>query len=423
MIPHITLQDLIDAFRQSFEVTDDAIMALRIIIATFFEQYVDGIPIWLYVVEPIGGCKSTIANIMDSVEKSLELNLITPKALRSNMKAENGKTIGQENLELINEKVWLFKDFTTVLSQNEFDRKAIYGVLRELYDGKISMMTGSIAGGTLTSCRSTIIASVTETIDRQGYNMQIMGERFAKIRLHLQAKRSEMIHKAMLECGNEEMRLKELRGKFESFYGYFKNPDFDPEMPEDKEDSWRWWQGKAIEVKENLLASPYAIKIEALADFITRTRIYCFKSQGADFIDDPLEEYGTRFVKVLTKMAILLTILSEKTEFGEEEWSILLKFAQDSCLPVRIEVLKQFMTEGFKELTTEYLSEKLKKSRRAFRYRLEELEAMHILKARCGDDNGFYVLGWKVNLEIIKLMAIIYGCEVPTEQQSIGSEQ
>jgi len=391
-------------------------MALKVIIATFFEQYVDGDPIWLYIVEPIGGCKTTITKIMDSTEKSLDRNLLTPKSLRSNMKGEF-KTVGEENLELINGKVWLFKDFTAILSQNEFDRKAIYGSLRDLFDGKISMLSGMIAGGQATNCRTTVIASVTETIDRQGFNMQIMGERFAKIRLNLKSKRKEMIHKAMLEAGNEELRLKELRQKFELFYNYFKNPDFDASEPDN--DGYLWWKNKEIAVKEKLLASSYAPKIEALADFITRIRVYCFKSQYSDFIEEPLEEYGTRFVKQLTKMAILLTILNEKDEFGSEEWKILLKFAEDSCLPIRIEIMKQFMEDQFIELATEYLCQTLKQSRKWFRHRLEEMEAMHALLPQYDIKEPWKVIGWKVTKEIIDLMTIIYECQIPTEQAEL----
>ena len=114
---------MVDKFSEYFMMTDESKKALSIIIATYFEQYVDGDPIWLHIVEAVGGCKTTIIEILETTPKSVRANTITPKTLRSSKKSQNEKTIGEENLQSINNKVWLFKDFTSILSQNENDRK------------------------------------------------------------------------------------------------------------------------------------------------------------------------------------------------------------------------------------------------------------------------------------------------------------
>lgn len=396
---HTKVKTLIDKFGEYYEITEDTIKALWVIFAIYFEQFVSGDWIWLHIVESIGGCKTTILETFETVDKTFRANNVTPKSLRSSKKDESGKTIGQENLEKLNGKVWLFKDFTSILSQNENDRRAIYGILRDLSDKEISFMSGSNSGSVVVPCRVTIMTGVTETIDRQGYNMQLMGERFAKVRLNLRAKRTEMIHKAMTESGYEDLRKKELQEIFENVYSWFSHEEA--------------WEDQTL-IHLNLLESPYALKIEALADLITRLRVYCWKDPRYkdSYVDEPLEEHGTRFVKQLTKMAILLTILFEKTSFDEELWQIVLKFAEDCCLPVRLEILKTFESESFKELTTEWLSDKLDMSRQLTKCRLEELEASHILKAHWAkqyENSSFeVVIGWTVKDEIVKLVKKIY---------------
>jgi hypothetical protein len=406
----VTMSFLIDEFSKSFEMTEESKESLKIIFSVYFEQFVDGDPIWLHIIESIGGCKTTIIEILEDCVKSIRANKITPKTLASSKKAKSGRTIGEENLAFIDKKVWLFKDFTTILSQNENDRRAIYGDLRVLHDGEMSFMSGSESGSIVAPCRTTIITGVTETIDRQGYNMQIMGERFTKTRLNLKTKRSEIIHKAMVETGNEETVKKSMQTLFNTFYQKYSYPEV--------------WT-KQSEVKLKLLESPYAKKIENLADLITRIRVYCWKDPrySDSFIEEPLEEHGTRLVKQLTKAAILLTILNEKQSFDEELWSILLKYAEDCCTPIRLKIIKSFKDKKFAELSTEELSDTLKLSRICMKCRLQELEAAHILEAHYEGKSDFYITGWIVQSDIKKLIANIYGCEIPTEQVALTDVQ
>jgi hypothetical protein len=114
----------------------------------------------------------------------------------------------------------------------------------------------------------------------------------------------------------------------------------------------------------------------------------------------------------LTKAAILLTILFEKPEFDEESWQILLKFAEDSCLPIRLRILKAFQADEFRECSTEVLSGKLDMARQSTKCRLEELEAAHVLRAHYAkqyENSSFEtIVGWTVRDEIKTLMNRIY---------------
>ena len=274
-------------------------------------------------------------------------------------------------------------------------------------------MSGSNVGSVVAKSKTTIITGVTEAIDRQGYNMQIMGERFAKVRLNLKSKRKEIIHRAMVDSGAEDTRKTDMQQYFESLFKSYSNPNV--------------WN-RQFEIKQQLLTSPFAIKIENLADLITIVRVYCWKDpRYADsYVDEPLEEHGTRFVKQLTKMAILLPILFDKAFFDGELWEILLKFGEDSCLPIRLKILKLFKDEGFHALTTEYISEKLDMGRQSIKCRLSELEAAHVLKAHYDKNAGYEkIIGWSLKDDIIELIKSIWDIQptLPETKELILSEE
>lgn len=402
------LESIKKDLKNNYAVSDEDFMAIEAVLACYIEQIIEGEPVWLYIVAPSGGLKTTLISMFEIMKRSLSCNNITPKTLTSTKISENDKTYGEEALRQIDKKVWLFRDFTAIISKNEFDRKEIYATLRDLYDGKLSFKSGNVENFQNVNCRTTLIAGITPIVDRQGFNMQILGERFLKIRLNpLEIRATE---KSLIELGNEQTNVERSAQFIKSFI----------EELESKKHEFRILAEK---IKKQILAE-WRYKILNLAIYIAKVRTYCYKpNYGA--IEEPLGEVPTRLSKQLLKIGIILTLMHGKIAFGEEEWRILLKLGEDSTLPVRMSILNFFMKQSFATLTTVQIRDSLNMKYDSVQNRLEELEAIGILKGILDNENNSSHTPhkWRIQEEIKEMMTIIYDLNAlkPTVQQTAQS--
>jgi len=99
-----------------------------------------------------------------------------------------------------------------------------------------------------------------------------------------------------------------------------------------------------------------------------------------------------------------------KVEFGEEEWRILLKLGEDSALPVRIAILNYFMKQSFATLSTVQIRKYLNMKYDSVQNRLEELEAIGILKgiSETEHNDSYRPHKWKIQEETKEMMTVIY---------------
>ena len=85
-------------------------------------------------------------------------------------------------MELGDRGVIVFKDFTTLLSEHASTRNEVFGLMREVHDGKVSRVLGS-RGGQVLKWRGQVgcIACVTDAVDQ--FEMAALGERWLRYRL------------------------------------------------------------------------------------------------------------------------------------------------------------------------------------------------------------------------------------------------
>lgn len=166
------LSDIKKEFERYIIVRDDGILPM--IFATLVgNMYLHSDPIWLMIIAPSSGGKSTFIAPIVAVPTCHFLDDLTEKTFLSGYKVK-----GQEVslLKQIGSGVLCFSDFTSILSKNPMSRGEILGQLRLVYDGTFSKRTGT--GEIKWQGKIGTIAASTPDIYTVMESARSMGERF-----------------------------------------------------------------------------------------------------------------------------------------------------------------------------------------------------------------------------------------------------
>lgn len=154
--------------------------ALRLTLAAACAHYhAEADPIWLFLIGP-PGCGKTSIGIQACIglPNTYIMGDLTDKTLISGYRGNPGLL---HNLGI--SIIFLFKDFTTMLSKRHEARGEIIGQLREVYDGVFGRNTGGANRlPTPWKGKATCIAAVTPAIENHWAVMRELGERFMIVR-------------------------------------------------------------------------------------------------------------------------------------------------------------------------------------------------------------------------------------------------
>jgi len=166
------------------------IQALETVLTACSAHYhVEADPIWLLVIGPSrSGKTSVLVRCAEALPNAFTLSSVSSKTFISGFRARNAGLLDRMGASVL----FLFKDFTSILSLREEDRAVVYADLREIYDGSIIKSKGTGEDKAWFG-KCTIIAASTPAIDRAWGMQRDLGERFACIRLHREEDASERI--------------------------------------------------------------------------------------------------------------------------------------------------------------------------------------------------------------------------------------
>lgn len=133
------LVDLKTAFARYFVIKDERI--LEVIMASVLGNLlVNRDPLWVFIVAPSSGGKSTLLAPIVSIPSIHFVDDLTEKTLLSGFKIK-GKEMSL--LKVIGSGILAFSDFTSILAKNPMSRNEILGQLRLVYDGIFTKQTGT----------------------------------------------------------------------------------------------------------------------------------------------------------------------------------------------------------------------------------------------------------------------------------------
>lgn len=289
---------------------------IDVIMATALDRELRGDPVWLFVIGPSGATKTELVRAFHG-PRFYTTSSITAHTLITGLKDKTAKDLLPE----LDGKVLIIKDFTTTLTK-ENELTEILSQLREAYDGYLEMNFGSGVGKKSYKSKFGLIACVTPIIDAYVTVQNLLGERFIKIRMRTDRKKSA--HKAMENAGKEDRMREELR-----FAAYAL-------LDEAKR--------RIADVKEIKIPEEIETKILELAIFAATARsgVHRDRQRYMTILSEP--EIGTRLAKQLKKLAEALAVIRGKEIIGNAEYQTILRVARDSIPKKRMKILAAFFT-------------------------------------------------------------------------------
>lgn len=324
--------------------------SLDIVLSVACDRQIAGDPLWLFIVAPPAGTKTTFIRALKDWHV-YSLDKLTDKTLVSGMV----RTDEEGNIQKItgilpdlDGKIFCIKDFTTILQSRPEVRNEISAQLRAAYDGYFESGYGTMKEPVRIESTFGIIAGVTPVIDVYGTLNALLGERFLKLRLVFDRRR--VLKRVKENFGKEAQMHKELQ---KSVYSFLKGVDFSYE----------------VEMRK------YDQKLTDLALLIAQLRTPVWK-RGLGFGEfATATEYASRLLKQLIKLLLIVTHIRGRKTVNDEDFTTVLRVALDTPPIERTRVLLWLYKN--KEGTTAWISDGLHGiSREIARRALREMQAI-----------------------------------------------
>lgn len=350
---------------------------LEVLYGSAFANRMKSDPLWMFFVGPPGSAKTELVMSLSGAVGSFKISTLTAKALVSGHNARSDSSW----LPMMDGKLVLIKDWTSLLSKPETERFEIYATLREAYDGHYTKVFGT---GDKREYHSKfgILAAVTHAIEFDAKQNATLGERFLRFSMvdhKARDSRREICKRALLSITHESdmrTRLKEVGAEVLSYNGV--------EPPE-------------IDDKGYQYLIDLAVWLSQIRTAITRNP---YKLESIQTTSKP--EVGTRPAKQLALLAMGIAQYKRETMVSKSTLETVTRVAIDSApsdyasIVSALFILTRLRSEEFidKKLLDEVsITDK-------FPFKLEDLEMLGMVHRRRENRNSYFAL----NQEMIEIM-------------------
>jgi hypothetical protein len=368
----VTLEEVKATFRKWLYLKDETV--IDVVLGCVVANRSQSDPVWVFIVAPPGGTKTEVLRSLKTSE-TYHLSTLTRHSLISGfmIKRKDGSRIDPSLLPLLDGKVLIIKDFTTVISMDKHAREEILATLRDAYDGEARKTFGSETMTRSYKSKFGFLAGVTPEIDRIYSVSQSLGERFIKYRTHIED-RENIIRKASQNLGKEKDMRMELMGVTARFL-------------------------RTLEMSNVAIPDELDTKFINLALLIAQLRTSVsrdsYNRRNVQFM--PETEVGTRLVKQLKGLAQGLALVRGKKEITEAEYELITKIAKDTLPSKRLSLLQALITlKGYER--TSAIAQEIKLHVNTVREMLEDFWLLEVVD-RGGEENAGYTWHLKDNIK------------------------
>ena len=271
-----------------------------------------GQPYWLLVVGAPGSGKSSVIVLLINGDPCVrDISKVTPRTFISGYnpsKEADGVTSEYDLYPKLVGKQVVVKDFSNLNTMAWKDRQQLFAILRESYDGSLSMGWGSQRDLKEYRGHFGMLVATTSAADQSSrmFNEKL-GERFAKYRLRYKD-REKVVKAAWDNAARTEERDRRLRAAVRACLDNVLQHQPPPKavVPSDIED--------------------YII---SLADACAILRTPMRRDKGVP-VGEPDPEVGSRLSEQFWKLGQSIAYLYGHNEFGETEIAHITKIAKDS---------------------------------------------------------------------------------------------
>ena len=309
-VPAGNLTQVRDALQDILGLSDDDALAIDYMttLAIANTWHKDPEPVWGYLVGPPGSAKTEILRTLDGWKYSKSVDELTENALASGANDENGED--HSLLPQLNGKLFVIKDFTTVMGANDRVVEKVLSVLRAAYDGSYSKASAK-EGQRSYTCKFGMLAAVTPVIDQFLSSTQKLGERFVLLRLQRNGTGSRRDRTRQLRHVRSRMENKaqwraSLRLTVQTILSSIRETN------------------RLIDPSTILVSETYGERLDNIADLVCRLRTTSFKGQTTE------AEAGSRLVQQLTNLAKARAMCDQRSTVNEEDLNFVARIAEDT---------------------------------------------------------------------------------------------
>jgi Toprim-like len=165
----------IDMYGKHLHLSQENIDSMAITMAIATSQYLPGEPLWFFLVGQPGSGKTTLIESFGGNNEYFDYaSRVTSKSLVSGWNSGPEASL----ITKMNGKTFFIKDFTVVLGMPKEQKKEVFNLFRDIYDGTLKITFGNGKVVDLSNLRFNMIAGVTDAIKSQ--SDASMGERFLR---------------------------------------------------------------------------------------------------------------------------------------------------------------------------------------------------------------------------------------------------
>ena len=389
------LQKIKEEFAKVYLIEDNNIV--DVVCANYIGFLLKSDPVWTVIIGPSSGGKSEMVNTLITSKYVHPISTITANTLISGAKLSGGKPASllhnlSKGTDMEQSGILVFKDFTSLLSEQEVTQKLIMAQLREIYDGRYDKEFGT-GHAIHWEGKVTVIAAATHKMHEMRQQYAAMGERFMMYELN-QPNAKEASAKGM--SNQEDGIMAQARDRLAEIMKVYLNETIEipKELPK-----------ISVELKN---------KVIDLAEMTTRVRSDVkrdWRSMNKDIIHVYPPEMPIRFASGLQNIARALMVLhwNETGELilPEKYEKILFKYSLDSIPPNRRKAMQEL--SKYTVLETKGLGLKLNRPSSSLRRDVEDLVALEVADREPGA--GSQGDRWKIKPHYKKLMQEFEGIE------------
>ena len=156
---------------------------------------------WIFVLGPSGTGKTDLCiKSLTGLPKKRVLDQISSKSFSSGMGVGEHSLLSRAGAA----ELWLFKDFSMTLSENEDELKKIIGCLRSVWDGECSREVGAAARRVEWKGKITSIVAATPALENKWAVHADLGDRFLTIHWNPPPDIDQALQCMSLHIGHEE---------------------------------------------------------------------------------------------------------------------------------------------------------------------------------------------------------------------------
>jgi len=333
---------------------DSLEIALRVLLATYIGNQIEGFPIWLLIIGASSGGKTELLNLLYEQSGVIFISSLTAQTFASGYRGKKGGASLLEQLPKYEVAILVLKDFGSILELQKDKRAEIIAQLREIADGQYTKKFGTgdtveWRGKLALLCASTTVYEMYSSV------IQVLGERFLIFKLLPSATDQKLIARKALEADQKELQKQLARDIVKKIFSIV---DYGQEVQ------------IPSEINEALIS--LSVLVATLRSGVIRN------SYSHEILYVPEPEAPARIVQQFVQLLKGLALLQGNVVATKADYEIILEIGLD-CIPSHRMGVIEYLSEHGSISSTE-LGEILGVNEQVALRTLQDLRALGVLE-------------------------------------------